>query len=229
MTHLVNPLESALIANGIHVPQGAIVQLIEQTKWIYVSERVEKLLEEITEQQLYNIFSEQHHLQASILLFQFLQKMKKKVAVVYGHKAQGKTQFLFFVFKLLQAMGEKVIFLDKTILPLDYDELVFVKNQKFCGNWWRESFLQIGGIVKNSLEAFYDDALPRSFGKFLKALMEFSISSGLRVWIIVDEVVLFDDFPIQLPSEQDLGSFHWVITVSAGIGSWVLQRHLETH
>jgi hypothetical protein len=229
MTHLVNPLESALIANGIHVPQGAIVQLIEQTKWIYVSERVEKLLEEITEQQLYNIFSEQHHLQASILLFQFLQKMKKKVAVVYGHKAQGKTQFLFFVFKLLQAMGEKVIFLDKTILPLDYDELVFVKNQKFCGNWWSESFLQIGGIVKNSLKAFYDDNLPRSFGKFLKALMEFSISSGLRVWIIVDEVVLFDDFPIQLPSEQDLGSFHWVITGSAGIGSWVSQRHLETH
>jgi hypothetical protein len=104
-------------------------------------------------------------------------------------------------------MGEKVIFLDKTILPLDFDELVFVKNQKFCGNWWRESFLQIGGIVKNSLEAFYDDALPRSFGKFLKSLMEYTVSSGLRVWIIVDEVVLFDDFPIHFPSDQDLGFF----------------------
>jgi hypothetical protein len=31
---------------------------------------------------------------------------------------QGKTQFLFFVFRLLQAMGEYVIFLDKSILPL---------------------------------------------------------------------------------------------------------------
>ena len=75
MAYFTKPLESALIANGIHVPQGAIMQLIEQRKWIYVSERVEKLLEEITEQQLYNIFSEQHHLQASILFFQFLQKV----------------------------------------------------------------------------------------------------------------------------------------------------------
>jgi hypothetical protein len=36
-------------------------------------------------------------------LFDFL-----SASVVFGHKSQGKSQFLFFVFKLLQAMGEKV-------------------------------------------------------------------------------------------------------------------------
>jgi hypothetical protein len=62
-------LESALIADGIHVPQGAVMQLIEQRKWIYVSDRVEKLLVEINEQQLSNIFNEQHHLFKRLFCF----------------------------------------------------------------------------------------------------------------------------------------------------------------
>jgi hypothetical protein len=51
--------------------------------------------------------------------------------------------------------------------------------------------------------------------------------SGTRVWIIVDEVVLFENFPIDLPEEQDLGSFNWIVTDSAGIGSWDAKKHLE--
>jgi hypothetical protein len=100
-------LEAALIANGILVPGNAIMQLLEQRQWIYPSERVEEMLEEIGEEQLYAVFNSQHHLQAATQLFRFLAKLRRKVAVVYGHKTQGKTQFLFFVFKLLQAMGEK--------------------------------------------------------------------------------------------------------------------------
>jgi hypothetical protein len=37
---------------------------------------------------------------------------------------------------------------------------------------------------------------------------------------------LFENFPIRLPEEQDLGPFHWIVTGIAGIGSWVAKKHL---
>jgi hypothetical protein len=54
-------------------------------------------------------------------------------------------------------------------------------------------------------------------------------SSTMRIWIIVDEVVLFDNFPIDSHEEQYLGPFNWIITGSAGIGSWVGKQHLKKH
>jgi len=223
----ISQLEAALSANGIQAPEGSVQQLLDQRKWIYPSKRVEKMLEKLNEGQLYSVFNTQHHLQSSTQLFQFLTSKRKKVSVVYGHKAQGKTQFLFFLFKLLQAMREKVLFLDKTILPLQSDQLVYINKATFCGKLWKDDFLQIEGAVKDSLEKFYEDGLSMSFGKFFKALMEYTVSSGTRIWIIVDEVVLFENFPIDLPEEQDLGPLNWIVTGSAGIGSWVAKKHLE--
>jgi hypothetical protein len=187
-----------------------------------------KLLEKLDydDDELYSVFSSKHHLQSATRLFESLARMTKKVSVVYGHKAQGKTQFLYFIFKLLQALGEKVVFLDATIMPLEEDNEIDVDSARFCGNLWKESF-QIEGEVKNSLEKFYKDSLPESFGKFMKSLRQYTRSTGISVWIIVDEVVLFEKFPIHLPKEQDLGPFNWIVTGSAGIGSWVGKRHLE--
>ena len=184
------------------------------------------MTEKLDEEQLYSVFNSQHHIECASQLFQFLKTMKKKVSVIYGHKAQGKIQFLFFLFKLLQATGEKVLFLDKTIMPLKSDQLIHIQNKRFCGHWWKESFLEMGSSVKANLNAFYGDALSSSFGKFFKAVMEFVTSSETRVWIIVDEVVLFENFPIYLPEEQNLGPFNWIITGSAGIGTWVAGKHL---
>ena len=224
----VTQLEKALQANDIDVPQGAVQCLLDQRDWIYkTTERIETLLEELSEEQLYSVFNYQHHLYSSAKLFEFLSRKRKKVSVVYGHKAQGKTQFLFFVFKLLQAMGEKVLFLDKTIMPLDEDDDIDIDSAKFCGHLWKDSFLQMNGSVKTSLNKFYEDGRPESFGKFIKALRQNVRNNGTRIWIIVDEVVLFEKFPISLPEEQDLGPFNWIVTGSAGIGSWVAKRHLE--
>ncbi len=50
----------------------------------------------------------------------------------------------------------------------------------------------------------------------------YSSSAG----IVIVEVVLFEGFPIKLPEEQDLGSFRWIVTGSAGIGS-CLKKYLE--
>jgi len=109
---------------------------------------------------------------------------------------------------------------------LKCDGEVEVDSSKFCGNLWKESF-QIEGIVKNTLDKFYEDGLPQSFGKFFKALRQYTRKSGTRVWIIVDDVVLFENFPIDLPEEQGRGPFNWIVTGSAGIYSWVSKKHLE--
>jgi hypothetical protein len=125
-------------------------------------------------------------------------------------------------------MGEKVLFLDKTILPSHSENIIRVNRKSFCGNWWKDSFLDIGdALVTDSVNMLFNDGKPESFGKFFSALETYMESSTTRIWIIVDEVVLFEDFPIDLPEEQDLGPFNWIITGSAGIGSWVGKRHLE--
>ena len=69
----LSELETALSANGIQVPDGAIQQLLDQRIWIYPSERVEKMTEKVNDGQLYSVFNSQHHLQSSMQLFQCLQ------------------------------------------------------------------------------------------------------------------------------------------------------------
>ena len=66
-----------------------------------------------------------------------------------------------------------------------------------------------------------------SFGKFTGSLRQYVRTKNVRIWVIVDEVVLFETFPIHLPHEQDLGPYNWIVTGSAGIGSWTTKRHLE--
>ena len=221
----LSQLEAALTANGILVPDGAVNQLLNQKEWIYPSSRVEDLLAKLNNEQLYSVFNSQHHIQSASRLFEFLGG--RRLSVVYGHKAQGKTQFLFFVLKLLQAMGEKVLFLDKTILPMRFNNQIGINSSKFCGRFWREDFSNIDASVTESLEQFYQHPHAKSFGDFLFALWNHILLSNARVWIIVDEVVLFETFPIQLPEDQNLGPFKWIVTGSAGIGSWVAKRHLE--
>jgi hypothetical protein len=58
----------------------------------------------------------------------------KCLSVVYGNKAQGKNQFLFFVFKLLQAMGEKVLFLENNVMSSMESNIIDIDNEIFCGN-----------------------------------------------------------------------------------------------
>ena len=220
-------LEAALVENGIEVPDGAVQRLLDERRWIYRSKRVKDLLKKLTEEQLYSMFSSEHHISSAARLFEFMKK--DDCSVVYGHKAQGKTQFLFFVFKLLQAMGEEVLYLDRTILPAESNKIE-IDSDMFCGHFWKDS-LQIEGSVKTALSKFYGDARLGSFQDFFFELRKYARgtqspqSSKTRVWIIIDEVVLFEKL-IKLPEEQDLGPFKWIVTGSAGIGSWVAERHL---
>jgi hypothetical protein len=67
-----------------------------------------------------------------------------------------------------------------------------------------DTFLEIEGDVKNILGHFCKDALSDSFGHFLFSLKVYARTTNTRIWIIVDEVVLFENFPIDLPEEQNL-------------------------
>ena len=113
--------------------------MLDRRLWIYPSARVLDMRNKLDTEQLYAVFNSQHHLQSATQLFKFLEKMPRKVCVVYGQKAQGKSQFLFFVFKLLHAIGEKVVFLDKSILPSEETDLIEVRKEDFCGNLWKSS------------------------------------------------------------------------------------------
>jgi len=92
---------------------------------------------------------------------------------------------LFFVFKLLQAMGEKVLFLDKTMLPSEEsDGKIDIDSDKFCGHLWKDSFLQLEGDVKTCLDQLFKDASPRSFGYFKGALHDFvyTVATKTRIY-----------------------------------------------
>ena len=69
-----------------------------------------------------------------------------------------------------------------------------------------------------------------NFRAFMYQLKIFARSK--RVWVIIDEIVALylgkervDMFP--LPEEQDKNKIHFIVTGSAGIGSWVVDRHLQ--
>ena len=216
------------------MPEGTVQLLLDQKEWIYHSKRVGDLLKkQLIMDQLYSVFSSDHHVRSAALLFGFLKD--EDCAVVYGHQAQGKTQFLFFVYKLLQAMGEKVLFLDRSILPVDRNTIQ-VYSDKFCGRFWKDS-LQIEGDVKIALTKLYEDAIVESFQDFISELRKYASTqsnpstpstegSKPRIWVIVDEVVFFQKY-ITFPDEHDLGPFKWIVTGSAGIGTCVADQHLK--
>ena len=112
-------LEAALRANSIQSPEGAVQLLLDQREWIYRSSRVDEMLEKLSKEQLYSVFNSHHHIDSASRLIEFLKGQCS--CVVYGHKCQGKTQYLFFICKLLQAME---LVLDRTMLPSNYDNTV---------------------------------------------------------------------------------------------------------
>jgi hypothetical protein len=66
-----------------------------------------------------------------------------------------KTQFLFFVFKLLPTQKEKVLFPDRTRLPLELIlKKIVVKPTQHYGNLWQNDFIEMGLDVKETLDIF---------------------------------------------------------------------------
>jgi hypothetical protein len=181
-----------------------------------------------------DVFIMDHHVTAATAFFVKYKTFETR-AVAFGHKHQGKTQFLFFITKLLQALGEGVVYLDKSIAPeVDGDEAkVYVTD--FCPHMWQTELTTfLGGkegaaAVVGALEQFAEDGLPMSFKKFHDKLSRLIVATGTRVWLIVDEAASEELVPFRfvLPEEQKKDIFHSIITGSVGIASLVSNRHLD--
>jgi polynucleotide 5'-kinase involved in rRNA processing len=94
---------------------GEIIKALLETPkdLIMDSDRVLTMKDEMSAEALALVFNMEHHIVAATSFFNKYCGFKRNTrAVVFGHKNQGKTQFLFFLTKLLQALGEGVVYLD---------------------------------------------------------------------------------------------------------------------
>jgi hypothetical protein len=107
-----------------------------------------------------------------------------------------KTQSLFFIFKLLPTQKEKVLFPDRTMLPLELILKKFVvKPTQHYGNLWQNDFIEMGLDLKENLDIFYQNLTPQFFGEFVFTLFEHIQTSKTNVWILVDEKMDSMEFP----------------------------------
>ncbi len=75
------------------------------------------------------------------------------------------------------------MFLDKTIMFFEENDMVDISDANCCGQLWSEDFLQIGGEIKDCLENFFHAALPKSFGQFLFALRQYTRSKLYNTYL----------------------------------------------
>jgi hypothetical protein len=163
----------------------------------------------------------------------------KHLAIIFAHKKQGKSQLLFFLMKLLQALGEPVILVDKSIIPKVENRPV--EEAEWCLGWWFDPFAawlgkqgegdQVVKEVKDSLETYKESRLANHFYDFFLALKK--LARKHRIWLLADEVGKFFQEPgskvklLDFPTEQDPTPFLWILTGSIGIGEFVARRHLR--
>ena len=190
--------------------------------WVRFTERIEELVS-VSRIEASQLLSYGHHVQGILPLFQQHFSHQKHLSVIFGHKRQGKSQFLYFVSCFLKAIGETVVYLDHTVLP-DEDGIIVIRDD-FCGHLWKDDILLISSL-SDSCQTFFDFPEAIKFRNFFRNLDKYS-SGGNRVWVLIDEVVRFVKLGIALPEEKKRSSFNYIITGSAGIGTFVSTRHIE--
>jgi hypothetical protein len=188
-------------------------------------------------------FDVEHQIQTATAFFQHFHHR----AVIFGHKFQGKTQFLFFLAKLLQELGEGVLFLDPSIAPPDNFDETKVEDQFCCLHEWKtqlneflnkhaEHHQEAVDKATKALEEFAKGGQPKCFAAFWTALEKFKGATGARIWMLIDEAP--NDafvpvakggrgFPVVLPEEQVRSEFHFVVTGSSGMAQFVADRNLK--
>jgi hypothetical protein len=222
----------------------AIAELIANpAELVKPTTRVNAIVKKVNEGKFENIFNIHHHMVAATNFFDIFSHFDETRAVIFGHKNQGKTQFLFFLVKLLQALGEGVVYLDLDISPpaeigaavtaewLHEESENAVENLNVWGKQFT-AFLQNKGEeatdVQTKLEAFSNSPTPMAFKLFIKTLTTFTKDNGGRVWMMADEAAKYDTrFRIPWPQEQKADVFHFVFTGSKGIASFVTNRSLH--
>ena len=83
--------------------------------------------------------------------------------------------------------------------------------------------------MKGNLDAFGTSGDIAEFSKFHRRLKKIVEEGKIRVWFLVDEAAdkAYDEFQYMFPEEQESDIFHFILTGSLGISSFVGQRHLD--
>jgi hypothetical protein len=114
---MTETLKVALAKWKIKVPSNGLEQLKAKKEWIHDTSHVQKMAKRLSMEKLYTVFNFEHHVASAFKLFHSFDS-EETTAVVYGHiSTKESLSFLFFLVKLLQELGEVVIYLDKSILP----------------------------------------------------------------------------------------------------------------
>jgi hypothetical protein len=240
------PLYEHIIVDGIDV----IYEKVKNSQdWVKTTERVSELVGAIRNipnetypdgcTKICDIFSFDHHKRSATELWNQINLNYRARAVVFGHKNHGKTQFLFFLLRVLQEMGEYVVYFDKTIIPVKRDKetnmlMIDSSHSQYCVKYWRDQLCNkmLTDELKSRIDEFDEVASLSNFREFMQELKKYSRSSKQRVWVIVDEVPAldkeYDSIPLlELPEEQMDSPFNFIVTGSAGMGKWVGDQHLE--
>ncbi|KAF0717947.1 hypothetical protein As57867_001994, partial [Aphanomyces stellatus] len=155
-------------------------------------------------------------------------KFRQTCAVVFGYKQQGKSQFLYFLAKLLIELGEGVVYLDQTIAPKRGKVVAKVDpkiHPNCCLALWQsnlEAYLlnhdgvssdsysvKLRTTVLDALKKFSHDGKPESFSDFCFQLEDLCQFRKLRVWMIVDEATSDDLEMAQFVTKQHLETEVW--------------------
>ena len=124
---------------------AAVERLREKKEWVKPTKRITSLHTLLRKGSVYDTFDLDHHVNAAKGLFKKFFLDAADVSVLFGHKNQGKSQFLFFLFRLLQELGEYVVYLDKTIVPAEIENGTYVMDSEdpdYCVKYWMKSFLK---------------------------------------------------------------------------------------
>jgi hypothetical protein len=235
---------STLLNKKFDDVEKAVCDVLQRGDLVKPTTRVNEFPSDVVAQ---NVFDFNHFVKSAAEMFQSMQTMMTKIRVIVGHKNQGKSQFLYFLMKVLQQLGEIVVFLDETVLPKEGREGVAIsKGHEFAVKFWQESFNEnldacqspetnkAIGEIKKSLTQFAKNVKPKSFKNFHSTLWQFAQAmldkrdQGKRVWVLIDEVTKLEEskFPIGMPEEQRESPFNYIVTGSLGIATFIQKKHL---
>jgi hypothetical protein len=220
--------------------QTALGRLKVKGGWVKHTEKINEIHDAVVHVPITLLVMEEildfHYHYTNVLQWnKLLQNRYKNVSVVLGHTNHGKTQFLFFLVRLLQELDEKVIFLDRTILPdtttstkIHSTNLkMFPDKLDYCVQYWSDD---IGAYFNDTTVGI---ALQKNLKKTIlyfilinsiHCLNSASITEKKNVWMIIDDVSLLDvsygncKF-IDLPREEERTPFNFIVTGNVRMGN----------
>ena len=173
-------------------------------------------------------FSRDVTLFAAAEFFKARTKKHRYTTALIGHKWNGKTQLLYFVARLLQKLGEPVVYVDQTVLTKGNQ--AFVQSTDACIHVFQDqlkklltpAFADIGVL----LDKFARSGKRDDFVEFHTQLKICIARTKERVWLIADECPkIVDEHDYLFPEAQGILNFRLIATGSNKMMDLIQKQH----